>query len=87
MISYEKIVRFTAIAKSGISDNNDEEAGNYPFYFVIDMPSVQSANFSLEEVEDYLKDDYGKSIASVQSWSKIPDSSKAIELWESLRKK
>jgi hypothetical protein len=87
LISYEKIVRFTAIAKTGISSNNDEEAGKYPYYFVIDMSSIQSANFRLEQVENYLKGVYDKSIAPVQSWSNIPESSKAIELWESLRNK
>jgi hypothetical protein len=87
MFSYEKIVRFTAIAKTGLLENNDDRADDYPYCFVIDMSSLQSANISLEQVEDELKDVYGKSIASVQTWSKIPDSSKAIELWESLRKK
>jgi hypothetical protein len=87
MFSFEKIVRFTAIAKTGLLENDDDGADNYPYCFVIDMPSLQSTNISLEQVEDELKNVYGKSIASVQTWSKIPNSSKAIALWESLRKK
>lgn len=86
LFSYKKIVCFTAVAKAGRLDNNDEYAGKYPYYFVVDMSSVQPTNISLEKVEDSLRDVLdGKSIVSARSWVKIPDSS-TDELWESIRK-
>lgn len=87
MFSYKKIVRYTAIAKTGILPNHDELAKKYPYYFLIDMSSLEDAKYtiSLEQVEDLLKDVYGKSIATGQTWSKIPDLPTTIELWESLR--
>ena len=86
LFSYNKVVCFTAVAKTGRLDNNDKYAGKYPYYFVIDMPSVQPANISLEKVEDSLRDVLdGKSIVSARSWIKISDSS-TDEFWESIRK-
>ena len=87
LFSYEKIVRYTAIAKTETLENDDEHSTDYPYYFVIDMSTVEPAERSLEKIEDFLQDVYGKSIASGQSWSKIPDSPKTNKLWESLRKK
>jgi len=87
LFSYKKVVCFTATAKTGRLDNHDKHAEEYPYYFVIDMSSLQSANISLEEVEDSLRDVLdGKSLVSARSWIKIEDSSKTDELWESIRK-
>jgi hypothetical protein len=87
LFSYEKIVRFTGISKTEVLENNDEFSADYPYYFAIDMSSVQSAEMSLEQVEDFLKNVYDKAIVSARAWSKIPDSPTANELWDSLRKK
>lgn len=87
LFSYEKVVQFTAVAKTRMLENNDELAGEYPYYFVIDMSTVQKAEISLEKVEEYLKGVYDKSIATIQAWPNIPDSPTANALWESLRRK
>ena len=87
LFSYEKIVRFTAIAKEGVSENHDEFSDEYPYYFIIDMETLEVAEMSFEQIEDFLRDIYDKSIASARAWSKIPDSPTTNELWDLLRKK
>ncbi len=87
LFSYQKVVRFTAIAKEGVSENHDKLSVDYPYHFIIDMETLESAEMSLEKVEEFLQGVYDKSIASARSWSKIPDSPTANELWDLLRKK
>lgn len=87
LFSYEKVVRFTAIAKEGVSENHDELSVDYPYHFIIDMDTLESAKMSLEKVEAFVRGVYDKSIAGARSWSKIPDSPTTNELWDMLRKK
>lgn len=86
LFSYKRCVRFIANAVSGSMKNTDEYQNSYPFFFVIDLDTVRQTNFSLQKLEDRLRDEAGetKCIVRTQGWPIINDTKVNESVVESL---
>ncbi len=87
LFSYQTIVCFSARTKTGRLINYDKQANKYPYYFVVDMDTLQPSNIRLKIVEERLRDELGgKHLVKTQRWPALTDTPATNELWESLRK-
>jgi len=68
-------------------NNTDEYANKFPYYFVVDMATIQPANRSLQEIENKLKAELGnKNLVHSQAWPRLDDTISTTELWDNLRR-
>lgn len=87
IFSYATEVTHIARAASGRYDNGGDNNRTYPFYFVVDMNTLSSAQGNLSDVEASLTGlGRRKNIVRTQGWPRIPDSPEVDRIWNRLRK-
>lgn len=77
-----RVVR-VARAKSGRLRNTDVQRGRYPYYFVVDMETVQKGfPFTVTDLEEALRRESGvtKSVAASRGWVRLPDTDTATHV-------
>jgi len=86
LFSYSGIIRYIARSATGCRKNEDEYQSEYPFYFLVEMNTLQSIEISLRDVEQRYHHETGetKSLVQTQGWPKIENRIFANNLWESL---
>jgi len=88
IFSYKKEITHIAKAASGRIVNTGEDAGIYPFYFIVDISTICLAQGNLADVEDALVSaEIYKNIVHTQGWPLIPDSLEVNQIWKDLKRK
>ncbi len=87
LFSYRGTICYLAMANSGRINNTDKRQKKYPYFFLIDIDTLQNTRISLLELENQLKLNPPKSIVRSRSWPKIQDNVRSDTLWDSLYNK
>ena len=83
LFSYNGIINYKALTKTGRTENTDEFKNDYPFYFIVNQGSLRSANISLNLFEKEFQKISGqtKSIVQTRGWPRIEDEKVSNLLW------
>jgi hypothetical protein len=86
IFTYQSRVRFKARSQSRLKDNEDNEAKKYPYYFVIDLETLQSADTPLRDTEQKYREISGQDVNwEGQGWNVRPESKHTSALWNWVR--
>jgi hypothetical protein len=85
LFSYRGRLRFVARAETGRELNTQMPHVDYPYCFVIDMPTLRRADVPLDHVEHRLQTEAGlNGSLRGQGWTRIPDSQQAEQVINTL---
>lgn len=87
IFSYATEITHIARAATGRCENGGDDNHTYPFYFVVDMNTLSSAQGNLSDVEARLTA-LGpcKNIVRTQCWPRILNSPEVDRIWNGLRR-
>ncbi len=87
IFSYATEITHIARATTGRCAHGGDDNRTYPFFFVVDMKTLSSAQGNLSDVEARLTAlGLRKKIVRTQGWPRIPDSPEVDRIWNGLRK-